>query len=102
MDDVSGLADKFKKFGSFLTVAHKFDYTCVYDFHIIYPEKLVWRTTFSKTNILNIFSASVSLAHVRRILESVRIRKIRKYIPQSALWKSRLFIELAKRRTWKI
>ena len=33
MDVVSGLADKSKKFASFLTVTRKFSYTCVYIFH---------------------------------------------------------------------
>ena len=97
MDNVSGLAEKLKKFVSFLTVARKFDYTCVYIFHIIYPEKSIWRTILSQTNIFNIFPASVSLAQGRRILESVCIRKTRKYIPQLALWISRLFTELANR-----
>ena len=84
-ENVSGLADKSKKFASFLTIARKFNYTCVYIFHIIYPEKSIWRTIFSQTNILNNFPASVSLAHMRRILESVCIRKTKKYIAQSAL-----------------
>ena len=34
---------------------------------------------------------------MRRILESVCIKKTKKYIPQSARWTSRLFIELANR-----
>ena len=34
---------------------------------------------------------------MRRILENACVRKTRKYIPQSALWISRLFIELANR-----
>ena len=38
-DDVSGLADDPKKFVSFLTVARKYSYNCVYIFHTIYPEK---------------------------------------------------------------
>ena len=64
MDDVSGLADESKKFASFLTVACKFNYTCVYIFHTIYPEKSIWRTILSQTNIFNIFLANVSLASV--------------------------------------
>ena len=95
MDDVSGLADESKKFASFLTVARKFNYTCVYIFHTIYPEKSIWRTINLHTNIFNIFPASASLASVRKILEGVCIRKTRKYIPQSALWINRRFIELA-------
>ena len=39
MDNVSGLADESKMFASFLTVARKFSYNCVYIFHAIYPEK---------------------------------------------------------------
>ena len=45
----------------------------------------------------NLFPASVSFARVRRILGNACIRKTRKYIPQSALCVSRLFIELANR-----
>ena len=78
-------------------VARKFSYTCVYIFHIIYPEKSIWRTILSETSIFDIGPASVSLAHVRRMLESVCIRKTRTYISQSVLWISRLFIELANR-----
>ena len=57
----------------------------------------IWRTIFSQTNIFIIFPASASLASVGKILEGICIRKTRKYIPQSARWISRLFIELANR-----
>lgn len=97
MDDIVGLANDLKIFASFLTVAHKFNYTCVYIFHITYPEKTIWRTILSQTNIFNIFPASVSLAHERRILGSVCIRKTRKDILLPSLWISRLFIKLANR-----
>ena len=97
IDDVSGLADESKKFVSFLTVARKFNYNCVYVFHKIYPEKENEKRILSQTNIFNIFPVSVPLASVRRILENVCIRKIRKYIPQYTLWISRLFTELTNR-----
>ena len=96
-DDDSGLTDTSKKFVSFLTVARKYGYNCVYIFHTIYPEKSNWRTILSQTNIFNIFPASVSLNMVRKILEGVCIRKTSKYIPHASLWISRLFIELANR-----
>ena len=96
-DDVSGLADNSKKFASFLTVARKYNYNCVYIFHTIYPEKANWRTILSQTNIYNIFPATVPLNSVRKILEGTCIRKTSKYIPQASLWISRLFIELANR-----
>ena len=96
-DDISGLADYSKKFASFLTITQNFNYNCVYIFHVIYPEKSIWRYIISQTNILNIFSDSFPLNSVQRILETVCIRKTDKYIPQSALWISRLFIELANK-----
>ena len=96
-DNVSGLADDSKKLVSFLTVARKYSYNCVYIFHTIYPEKANWRTILLQTNIYNIFPAIVSLNNVRKILEGASIRKTSKYIPQVSLWISRLFIELANR-----
>ena len=57
----------------------------------------IWRTNLLQTHIFNTFPASVSLASIRKFFEGVCIRKTRKYIPQSALWISRLFIELANR-----
>ena len=91
MDHVSALADESKKFTSFLTVACKFSYTCIYIFHIIYPEKSIWRTILSQSNIFNIFPVSVSLAHVVRILESVCIRKTKNIFHN---WHSRLAVSL--------
>ena len=96
-DDVSGLADESKKFASFLTVARKYNYNCVYAFHTIYTEKANWRTILSQTNIFNIFPASVPINSVKKILELGCIRKTNKYIPQGSLWISRLFIELANK-----
>ena len=96
-DDVSGLADHSNKFASFLTVARKYKYNCVYIFHTIYPEKATWKTILSQTNIFNIFPASVSLNSVRRILDGSCVRKSSRYIPRSLLWINRLFIELANK-----
>ena len=96
-DDVSGLADKSNKFASFLTVARKYKYNCVYIFHTIYPENTTWKTILSQTNIFNIFPASVSLSSVRRILDNSCVRKSSKYIPRTHFWINRLFIELANK-----
>ena len=96
-DDVSGLADNSNKFASFLTVARKYKYNCVYIFHTIYPEKATWKTILSQTNIFNIFPASVSLNSVKRILDGSCVRKTTRYIPRSLLWINRLFIELANK-----
>ena len=95
MDDVSGLADTSQKFASFLTVARKFRYHCVYIFHTIHPEKGIWKTILSQTNILNIFPASVPLSTVKKILEANCIRGTNKYIPVNSLWITKLFIQFA-------
>ena len=97
LDDVSGLADESKKFASFLTVAQKYGYNCVYIFHSIQTDKTIWKSILSQTNIYNIFPATVPFNSVKKILEGAYIRKTSKYIPQSALWSSRLFIKLAHR-----
>ena len=93
--NVSGLADTSQKFASFLTVARKFRYHCVYIFHAIHPEKGIWKTILSQTNILNIFPASVPLSTVKKILEANCIRRTNKYIPVNSLWITKLFIQLA-------
>ena len=95
MNDVSGLADASQKCASFLTVARKFRYHCVYIFHAIHPEKGIWKTILSQTNILNIFPASVPLSTVKKILEANCIRRTNKYIPVDSLWITKLLIQFA-------
>ena len=95
MDDVSGLADLFTKFDNFLTVARKFGYQCLYIFHAIHPEKAIWRTILSQTNLLNIFPGSVPLSTVKKVLEANCIRNSNKYIPVNSLWVTKLSIRLA-------
>ena len=63
MFDVSGLADSPNKFGSFQTVVGKFKYNATYIFHIISPEKSVWKLIISQT-IINFFLASVPILTV--------------------------------------
>ena len=95
MDDVSGLADLSSKFAKFLTVARKFGYHCLYIFHAIHPEKAIWNTILSQTNLLNIFPASVPLSTVKKVLEANCIHNSNKYIPVNSLWVTILFIRLA-------
>ena len=95
MDDVSGLTDTSQKFTSFLTVARKFRYHCVYIFHIIHPKKSICKTILSQTNIVNIFPASVPLSTIKKVLEANCIRRTNKYIPVNSLWLTKLFIQLA-------
>ena len=85
MDNVSGLADSSQKFASFLSIPRKFRYHCVYIFHTVHPEKGIWRSILSQTNILNIFPASVPLGAVKKILEANCIRRTSKCIPVNSL-----------------
>ena len=55
MDDVSGLAERSNDFGSFLTVARKFSFTCLSVFHIMYPSKFNWKIIISQTKNLFVF-----------------------------------------------
>ena len=54
MHNVSRLADESKNFESFLTVVRKYRYSCVYIFHMLFPEKNFLEINFisNKYNIL--------------------------------------------------
>ena len=43
MDSISGLHDRSNTFASFLIVTKKFGHHWVYIFHIILPEKEIWK-----------------------------------------------------------
>ena len=101
MDDVSGLADTSAKFASFLIVARKFKYHCLYIFHTIHPEKNIWKTILSQTNLLNIFPASVPIGTVKKILEANCIRRTTKYMPVNSIWITKLFIQIASNENEK-
>ena len=95
MDDVSGVADVFKKFANFLTVSRKFGYNCVYVFHVIVPASQIWQKIVSQTNIFNIFPASVPHNAVAKIIQSKCILQSKKYVLARWLWLNRVFTDLA-------
>ena len=66
MDDV--LANSCKEFADFLTITRKYRYHCVYVFHIIIPDKEIWKKIISQTNIFDIFSSSVLFRTICKIL----------------------------------
>ena len=101
MDDVSGLAYTSAKFASFLTVARKFKYHCLYIFHTIHPEKSIWKTILPQINLLNIFPTSVPIGTVKKILEANCIRRTTKYIHVNSLWITKLFIQIANNENEK-
>ena len=46
MDDVFGVADTSKMFENFSIVSRKFDYNCVYVFHIIVTTSQIWQKNY--------------------------------------------------------
>ena len=48
MGDISGLDDRSNNFANVLTVARKFNFTCVYVFHTIYPSRSNWQMIISQ------------------------------------------------------
>ena len=75
MEDVSCLAEKSNEFASFLKVSRKFQYSCVYIFHIIFLEKTMWKLTLLQTNIFNIFPGSMQQCSVMKIFQANCVRE---------------------------
>ena len=95
MDDVSGLANSCKEFADLLTITRKDRYHCIYVFHIIIPDRDIWKKILLQTNIFNIFPPSDHFHTVSKILQSNCVLTTAKYVPVCSLWISRLFIDLA-------
>ena len=95
MDDVCDLTNKFNDFAKFLTISRKFYFTCVYDFHTIYPKRSNCQIILSQTKILIIFSGSFQTSSVVKILSSYCNRYTDKYILHRVLWLSRLYFEIS-------
>ena len=74
MDDVSGLADKSDDFANFLTVSRKYEITCVYIFHTIYPSRENWQMIMSQTQIFIFFPGSIQAGAIVRLLSSFATR----------------------------
>ena len=72
MDEVSGLADSCKEFADFLTMAWKYWYNYVYVFHVIIPDREIWKKINSQTNICiffhPVFFSALSLKYFKVIV----------------------------------
>ena len=66
-----------------------------YVFHAIVPASQIWQTIISKTNIINIFPASVPQDSVAKIIHSNCILQSKKYVPARPLCLNRVFTDLA-------
>ena len=97
MDNVSGLADSCKEFADLLTITQTYHYHCIYVFHIIIPDRDIWKEIILQTNIFNISPSSVPFHTVSKILESNCVLTTTKYVAVCSLWIKRLFIDLVNR-----
>ena len=71
MEDVSRLANKSKDFANFLTVSRKFNFTCAYVFHTMYPTRSNWQMILSQTKIFNIFPGSLKTSVIKILSHTV-------------------------------
>ena len=100
MDDVSGLADKSNEFCSLLTISRKYRYSCIYIFHIVFPQLRNWQMIISQTKIFNIFPSPVQLGNFYKLLTNNCDREMLKYIPKRELWINRLYFEITNRKDY--
>ena len=98
MDDVSGLADKSNEFCRFLAVSRKYRYSCIYIFHIAFPQLRNWQLILSQTKIFNIFPSAVQLGNLSKLLSNNCDRETLIYIPKRELWIKKLYFEIVNRK----
>ena len=95
IDDVSGLADKSDNFSNIFTVSRKFNFTCAYIFHTIYPTRYNWQMILSQRKSFNIFPGSLQTSSVIKILSFYCSRYTYEYIPHRDLWLIALYFEIS-------
>ena len=94
------LAPKSNAFPSFLTVSWKLKYSCLYIFHITYPEEWIWKLILSQTKMFNIFPGFIQQSSIMKISLSNCIRERVGYLPQNSLWLNRFFCKSCQYK-WK-
>ena len=94
------LADKSNAFPSLLTVSQKLKYSCLYIFHITYPEEWIWKLILSQTKMFNIFPGFIQQSSIMNIILSNCIRERVGYLPQNSLWLNRFFCKSCQCK-WK-
>ena len=95
MGDVSGLADRCEDFSNFLTVSCKYDYSCVYVFHTIYPGRQSWEMIMSQTHVFNFFPGSVHSGRILKTLSLFTSRERNTYVPTNQIWVNRLYFQIS-------
>ena len=97
MDNVIGLANKSNYFSTFLSVSRKFGYSCLYIFHVIFPNRSTWQMILAQTKIFNIFPSPIQPGNMLKILTN-NCRETIKYIRSRDLWIYRLYFGIANKK----
>ena len=95
LDDASGLAHKSEEFSNFLTVTRKYDFSCLYVFHTIYPDRQSWEMIMSQTHIFNFFPGSIHSSRILKTLSLFASRQKKTYIPNQQIWLNRLYFQIS-------
>ena len=98
MDDVSGLADRCQDFSNFLTVSHKYGFSCIYVSHTIYPGRQSWEMIMSQTHIFNFFPGSIHSGRILKTLSLFASREKNTYVPTNQIWLNRLYFQISNSR----
>ena len=98
MDDVSGLADKSNKFRNFLTASRKFCYSCLYIFHITFPNRCTWQMILAQTKTCNIFPSAIQLGNMLKTLTNNCNQETVKYILSRDLSVNRIYVSIANEK----
>ena len=101
MDDVSGLADRSKKFSNFLTVSRKYGLSCLNVFHRIYPGRQNWDMIMSQTHIFNFFSGSIHSSRILKTLSLFATRQKNTYLPNKNVWLNKLYFQISNSKEKK-
>ena len=89
MDNNSGLPERSNKFD------RNFNFTSVYVFHNMYHSKLNWQIIISQTKIFDIFSRSIEISTISKILSTNCNRYTFGYIPKVDLRLNRLYFKIS-------
>ena len=102
-DDMSTIADKSRLFGHFLTVSRKFNYVCVYIFHMINSKDSdLWNIISSQTHIYCFLNIGTLSPKIKSLISDNCIRSVydkNTYLPRSNMWLTKLITGLSNNHT---
>ena len=102
-DDMSTIADRSNVFGHFLTVSRKFNYVCVYIFHIINSKDSdLWNIISSQTHIYCFLNVGTLAPKIKGLISENCIRSAydkNNYLTRNNMWLTKLICSLFNNHT---